>query len=155
MAGFRATVPFLLGTLAGLGAALLLFVTHLLEPNRPVLYLSSTNAFLVGIWLITGGVLGGVAVARWGIGTWDKYTAGLPTSLGSLFRPWRRADASRVPPPQMHKFIISRFMFLAEDPSSRNGDSSLARTVGRGTMQDVESWPCRRACPPGHPARFP
>jgi ABC-type thiamin/hydroxymethylpyrimidine transport system permease subunit len=34
--------------------------------RRPLLYLGSANAFLVGIWFITGGVLGGVAVARFG-----------------------------------------------------------------------------------------
>jgi hypothetical protein len=66
MAGIKATGVFLLGTLAGLGVALLVFVAHLLDPMRQLLDLSSTNAFLVGIWSITGGVLGSVAVARCG-----------------------------------------------------------------------------------------
>jgi MFS family permease len=66
MAGFRATFLFLSGTSAGLGAALLVFVAHLLDPKRQLLYLSSTNAFLVGMWFITGGVLGSVAVAWYG-----------------------------------------------------------------------------------------
>ena len=66
MAGIKATGLFLLGTLAGFGVALFLFVAHLVDPKRPMLYLSSANAFLTGIWLVAGGVLGSVAVARCG-----------------------------------------------------------------------------------------
>src|SRR5438309_633171 len=66
MAGFRATALFLLGTLVGVGAALLVFVANLLDPTRQLLYLSSVNAFLAGIWFITGGVLGSIAITRCG-----------------------------------------------------------------------------------------
>ena len=79
MADFRATALFLLGALAGLGAALLLFVAHLLDPKQELLYLSSTNAFLVGIWFMTGGVLGSVAVARCGKGLRLQTILGCPT----------------------------------------------------------------------------
>jgi ABC-type thiamin/hydroxymethylpyrimidine transport system permease subunit len=34
--------------------------------RQPLLYISSANAFLLGIWFITGGALGSVAVARCG-----------------------------------------------------------------------------------------
>jgi hypothetical protein len=66
MAGFRAAFLFLLGTLTGLGAALLLFVAQRHNSNFPLLYVRSTNAFLLGIWFITGGALGSVAAARCG-----------------------------------------------------------------------------------------
>ena len=78
MAGIKATGLFLLGTLAGFGVALFLFVAHLLDPKRPLLYLSSANAFLAGVWLITGGVLGSVAVARGG------KSLRLRTTLGAI-----------------------------------------------------------------------
>ena len=75
---------FLSGTLAGIGAGLLLFVAHLLDPKRQLLYLSSTNAFLVGIWLITGGVLGSLAVARCGKSLRLRTTLGAIAVLGVL-----------------------------------------------------------------------
>jgi len=78
MAGLKATGLFLLGTLTGFGVALFLFVARLLDPIRPLLYLSSANAFLAGIWLVTGGVLGGVAVSRGGK-SWR-----LRTTLGAI-----------------------------------------------------------------------
>jgi hypothetical protein len=84
MAGFRATALFLLGTLVGLGAALLLFVAHLLDPTWQLLYLSSINAFLVGIWFIIGGVLGSVAITRCGKSLRLRTVLGAIAVLGVL-----------------------------------------------------------------------
>src|SRR6266478_3070119 len=52
MAGLKATGLFLLGSLAGFGVALLVFVARLLSPIWPFLYISSINAFLTGIVLV-------------------------------------------------------------------------------------------------------
>lgn len=84
MAGFRATALFFLGTLVGLGAALLVFVANLLDPRRQLLYLSSINAFLVGIWFITGGVLGSVAITRCGKNLRLRAMLGVIAVLGIL-----------------------------------------------------------------------
>ena len=85
MAGFRATALFLLGTLVGLGAALLLFVpTCSTRRGQCSTLLSSINAFLVGIWLITGGVLGSVAITRCGKSLRLRTVLGAIAVLGVL-----------------------------------------------------------------------
>jgi hypothetical protein len=66
MAGVKATGLFLLGALAGFGVALLVFVARVLDPKWPWMYLSSINAFVGGVVLITLGVLGGSGVANCG-----------------------------------------------------------------------------------------
>ena len=77
MAGIRTAGLFLMGSLAGFGAALLLFVARPLD-MMTLLELSTINAFLAGVVLVTLGTLGGVVVARAGM-TWR-----LRTSLGAI-----------------------------------------------------------------------
>src|SRR5689334_16110449 len=84
MAGIKATSLFLLGTLAGFGVALFLFVAHLLEPKRPPLHLSSANAFLAGVWSVVVGVLGSVTVATSGKGLRLRTTLGAIAILAVL-----------------------------------------------------------------------
>jgi hypothetical protein len=79
MAGFRAISLYLLGIVAGFGAALV-SLAQLLDPGQELRSLDSISACTAGVLLVGTSLIGGIEVAR-GTRTWRLRTALLTIAL--------------------------------------------------------------------------